>query len=216
MTPLERYRIKNRDRLLIEGRDRAKAKREKLLPLMRERGAQLNAEQEKPDAYISDPIVFKKCLIVKIPWQRAISKNYMYGHNRAGGVYIKDAHRATRDSIHYEVLNMLRSGNVKFNTGKVWLDIFVEKPDHRGDAVNTVDAICDGVKGAIGIDDRWYSIRRLDWIIVKDSPMITIKIGQENDDEQEVCYFCGRVRPIAEFNKRKQICVTCRKNPLAK
>lgn len=206
---LKRYREKHRGRLRIEGCLRAKKKRDEILPLMRERALILNEQQELPDNRA--PIHLKKGVIVRIPYHRGISKNYSYGFSSNRHVFLKSDARAIREAIHYAVKTA--ADGIQFSTGKVWVDILMEKPDHRGDAVNSVDAICDGIKKAIGVDDRWFSIRRLDWVIVKKNPVITLVIGQENDDEHEVCYFCGRVRPISEFNKRKKICVDCRKDP---
>lgn len=88
---------------------------------------------------------------------------------------------------------------------RVWLDILVQKPNQRGDAVNFVDLICDAAKSAIGIDDRWFSIRRLDWQIVKDDPKIYIGIGQEDVPAVQACSSCGRLLPFSEFHKNTRL-----------
>lgn len=51
------------------------------------------------------------------------------------------------------------------------------KPDHRLDAINFLDGIADGVKDAIGIDDRYFSAT-IDWSIDKQNPRIEVFIRQ--------------------------------------
>ena len=94
---------------------------------------------------------------------------------------------------------------------KVWIDIFVQKPDHRGDAINFLDLIADAIKEAIGIDDRWFSIRRIDWQIVKEKPRIFIGIGQDEQDlfDAKICSYCGRILPEKCFGKSKRECREC-------
>jgi hypothetical protein len=76
---------------------------------------------------------------------------------------------------------------------KVWIDILVQKPNHKGDAV----------KDTLPVDDRWFCIRRLDWEIVKDNPRLFVGIGQESDENCQVCSCCGQIKPFLEFNRRK-------------
>jgi hypothetical protein len=105
--------------------------------------------------------------------------------------------------------NAMRGGE-SFYRGKVWLDILVQKPNNRGDAVNLLDSICDVVKEAIGIDDRYFSIRRLDWEIVKKDPLIYIGIGQEISEHHFCCTYCGRMVPESEKSAHKRTCKNCR------
>ena len=84
---------------------------------------------------------------------------------------------------------------------KVWIDILVQKPNHKGDAVNVVDLVCDAVKDAIDrVDDRWFCIRRLDWQIVKGDPRLFVGVGQDSDEDCQVCSYCGQIKPLPEFN----------------
>jgi len=83
--------------------------------------------------------------------------------------------------------------------GRLWLDIFVQKPNHRGDAVNVVDLVCDAVEDATGVDDRWFSVRRLDWEVKKSDPLLYVVIGQETSEEQRICALCGRELPTTMF-----------------
>jgi uncharacterized Zn-finger protein len=97
----------------------------------------------------------------------------------------------------------------KIYRNKVWIDIFVQKPDHRGDAINFVDLIADAIKVAIGIDDRWFSIRRVDWQIVKENPRIFIGIGQQDLFDSKICSYCGRILPEKNFSKSGRECREC-------
>ena len=51
-------------------------------------------------------------------------------------------------------------------TRKIWLALMVEKTTPRSDAINVIDLVCDGVKKAIEVDDRWFALWRVDWRIV--------------------------------------------------
>lgn len=101
--------------------------------------------------------------------------------------------------------------------GKVWIDIFVEKPNGRSDAINVVDLVCDAVKVAIDVDDRWFAIRRLDWSIVKIDPRMIVKVSQSVSEHHRACSYCGRILPLTEFGKhasdrrgRGRECKACR------
>lgn len=110
-----------------------------------------------------------------IPFDTAMSKNNSVRHGK-GFTYTPKSHKDLRDAFVMLLKSKLRG--VSFVKGKVWVDIFVEKPDNRSDAANYVDFVCDGVKKAIEIDDRWYSLV-VDWDIKKVDPHIRVRIGQE-------------------------------------
>jgi hypothetical protein len=111
----------------------------------------------------------------------------------------------------------LRGRDIKQN--KLWIDLFVQKPDARGDAVNLVDLVCDALKKAAGVDDRWFSIRHLDWEIVKVNPQIFVGLGQEEVSDVQACSCCGRLLTFDAFGKRKsnksgigRVCYECRRS----
>ncbi len=143
---------------------------------------------------------------MKIPFTWALSKNYQWGYRRQGYVYLRAEAKAVRDSITQSLL-MKDHG---FVPGKVWIDICVQKPEHRGDAVNLVDSICDAVKKGINIDDRWFSLGLVDWQIVKKDPFIIISIGQEYREPRQVCCYCGAIKTYDHFMGKKKIGRECR------
>ncbi|NUQ51349.1 MAG: hypothetical protein HUU19_01475 [Phycisphaerales bacterium] len=150
-----------------------------------------------------------------VPFSYAASKNRMYVKRRRGHVALRREVVALREQIVLAALGALNGRRIAHN--KVWLEIVVQKPDNRGDAVNVVDLVCDAVKRAIQIDDRWFCIRRLDWEIVKADPLLKIGIGQDSDEDCLVCSQCGQIRPLGEFKRRRtgrlaygRICAACR------
>jgi hypothetical protein len=138
---------------------------------------------------------------IAIPFDYALSKNKMYGRARTGQVFLRAEGKAMRMLLVNSVRRALCAQRIAHN--KLWIDLFVEKPDHTGDAVNVVDVVCDAIKEAIPLDDRWYAIRRLDWAIEKEDPMLSIGIGQESDRDVQACSTCGRILLFDAFNLNK-------------
>jgi len=141
-----------------------------------------------------------------IPFDKHLSKNAMWSNvgrgSHHGQHYVRAGHRAARELIAWEV-KRITHGREIFE-GPLWIDILVQKPNHRFDAVNFLDGICDGVKLAVGIDDNWFAIRRLDWEIVKTTPRIYIGVGQAIDRHHRCCSYCGELKPLtAEHFNRK-------------
>lgn len=147
---------------------------------------------------------------MRIPFTWALSKNSQFRYNVKGYVHLREEAKAARDQITQSLL-MKDHG---FVPGKVWIDICVAKPEHRGDAVNFVDAICDAVKKGINIDDRWFSLGLVDWQIVKSEPFIIISIGQEYLEPRQVCCYCGAIKTYDQFQGKKKVgreCLSCLK-----
>lgn len=154
-------------------------------------------------------------VFVAVPFSYAASKNYIYGITDRGHVFKRKESRAFRDGIAISLKAALRGQKIAHN--KLWISIHVEKPNHRGDAVNVVDLVCDAVKDAVPVDDRWYSIRQLDWSINKDTPRLFIGISQDTDEDVQACSACGHILPLDDFNKkagthlgRDRTCRLCR------
>jgi len=138
---------------------------------------------------------------VAVPFSYAASKNHIYAMCRRGHVALRRESRAKREEISTQVRDALNGRRVAHN--KVWIDILVQKPNHRGDAVNVVDLVCDALTKAVDVDDRWFCIRRLDWEIAKDNPMLFIGVGQDTDADCQVCSYCGLIKKLDQFNRCK-------------
>lgn len=115
---------------------------------------------------------------VEIPYNKFLLKNQMFGFNhKFGSKFLKKEAKVAREQLTLMIKGDLRSRN--FRPGqKVWLDILVAKERHIGDAINFLDAVADCVKVAIDVDDRYFSVRRIDWIIDKEKPRVIVGISQ--------------------------------------
>lgn len=155
---------------------------------------------------------------VSIPFSGSVSKNYL-NHSKNGGVFWAKDTAAAREALTWKIKALRHP----FFKGKIWLKIFVQRPNMVGDSINTIDIIADAVKDAIGIDDRWFSIESVDWQIVKDDPQIFVWVKQDIKEAHELCSGCGEITPLSSFlpsvikraqENRKQgqkFCGECRK-----
>jgi hypothetical protein len=144
---------------------------------------------------------------IAIPFTYSASKNHLWATNGKGHVYRRSESNALQNLIMYEMKSALGSRKVYRN--KIWIDIFVQKPNHRGDAINVIDLVADALKEALGVDDRWFSIRRVDWQIVKENPRMFIGVGQQDLFDAKICSYCGRILPEEMFGKTKRECKEC-------
>ena len=138
---------------------------------------------------------------VAVPFQYAWSKNHIYTMRSQGHVALRAESRAARDALALSIRSALHDRTPV--QAKVWVDILVQKPNHKGDAINVVDLVCDALKLAIDVDDRWFSIRRLDWEIVKTDPQLIVGIGQDTDVPVQACSSCGFIQPFDAFGKNR-------------
>jgi len=140
---------------------------------------------------------------VAVPFDYKYSKNAIWSMAaKRGHVYVRKEVAELRNRLTEAIRKA--AADHPWYEGKVWIDIMVEKPDMRGDAVNVVSAVCDAVKEAIGIDDRWFCIRRLDWRVVKRNPRLFVGVGQAVTEHHRVCSTCGRILPLkTSFNRHK-------------
>lgn len=139
---------------------------------------------------------------IAVPFTYRMSKNAVWAMAPRGHVYLREAARGARNALAMELKTAMRSQSVV--TNKLWIDIHAEKPNHKGDAVNVVDTVCDAIKEAVPLDDRWYCIRSLDWSVSKDNPRLIIGLGQEvGAVDSQVCALCGAIRPLDAFGKNR-------------
>lgn len=138
----------------------------------------------------------------RIPFANSSSKNRRWAQiANGGGVYIPE-HVLNYTALVISETKRAMKGQTIFNN-KVWLSFFVQKNDHKSDAVNVVDTLCDAIKVALDVDDRWFSIDMVDWEVKKKEPYIYVKIGQEDCFDARVCSHCGGVFPLDSFHKSK-------------
>lgn len=104
-----------------------------------------------------------------------LSKNARLAQGRRR-FYIKPEAKRAEDRLHYELKKGI--GRVAFSTNKVYIDIKVFKPRVNTDAINFIDAIADVLKVVIKVDDRWFSLKGLDWELDRENPRIIVKLYQ--------------------------------------
>ena len=188
---LERKRLWARDHP-VPGRTRDRS-------AVSAKGAAINAGETRLLTDWSAQPTLNWLVKVKFPFDWSASKNHIFAVRKAGHVALRGESRNYRTALSMMIKAALKGRKVEPN--KVWLEIFVQKPNHRGDAANFVDLICDAVKDAIGVDDRWFSIRQLEWQITKTDPHIFLTIGQEDPRAAQVCSPCGRILTLDAFHR---------------
>lgn len=156
------------------------------------------------------------CVRLTFPFDYGMSKNAIWRTNGKGHIHLRKESNEIRQAMAL-AFSQHKSQVVQ---AKLWIDILVQKPNHRGDAVNVVDMVCDAIKDGIGLDDRWFSIRRLDWQIVKANPNIIVGIAQSATRDQRVCSYCGLILDLQpHFPKRAhgalgygRVCKVCERS----
>lgn len=122
----------------------------------------------------------KMRLEISTPFTWDWSKNKMWKATRFGRLYLNPKTKQLIDFLIYQIrIEMRKNKIIFFKKKKVYLSIYAEIENHRGDALNLLDTIADAVKEGIGIDDRWFAIKLLDWEIKKDGK-INIEIFQQS------------------------------------
>lgn len=165
----------------------------------RQKGLEISANGGRS---LADP-PHQPCLNWKIgiivPFSWSGSKNAIFALRRQGHVALRRQANEYRDAIIASLKSALRGRRIYQN--KLWIDIFVEKSNHKGDAVNFVDLVCDAVKVATDLDDRWYCLRSVDWSIAKSDPNLFICVGQEEVEDVQACSYCGRLLAFEMFSR---------------
>lgn len=176
------------------------ARRARVKSLTTSNGERLSAASASGIGDLMRPVTLEWSVRIIVPFTYAGSKNHIYSLRDSGHLFLRAESKAFRDEVTLRLRSALIGRRIVQN--RLWLDIFVQKSNHKGDAVNFVDMICDAVKLAVPLDDRWYSLRRVDWEIAKDSPQIFVGVGQENVRDVQACSSCGRLLPFDSFGKK--------------
>ena len=143
-------------------------------------------------------------ITTSVPFDYAGSKNATWSLNGRGFIFNRKESVEYKKSITDAVAREIENSGIEPVHGRLWFDLFVRKPNHRGDALNFVDLVSDAIEAAVGIDDRWFSLLGVDWEIVKHKPgELVITVGQESDVYVIACSSCGRVMPLDRFAKNK-------------
>jgi hypothetical protein len=202
-------------------RDSDKKRRQAMQPRIVEAFGQAGvANSEREPIHWNAARVVNLAWAVRIayPFSYAMSKNHIYRFSQKGHVFLRSESRAKKEGLEIVLRNALKSAGVTVRSNRVWLDIFVQKPNHKGDAINVLDLVADAAKKSLGLDDRWFSIRRLDWEITKGRGMLYLGVGQEDVPDVQACSICGRLLELSAFTKSKgskngvgRECLECRR-----
>lgn len=143
-------------------------------------------------------------VFVAVPYSLNASKNRRWSNTGQGHVFLGSAVRKYEAEL-IRTISRAMSG-VAVRQSKLWISIFVQKENHRSDAINVIDTICDALKKAVGLDDRWFCLDRVDWEIVKnDKPMIFLRIAQADVGDKIACSHCGLIKPLDHFPRNKSM-----------
>lgn len=191
--PLSAQEIEKRR---LRGKERTK--------IIREQGEEISKNSSRSMNWTeSHSPSIQRSIRIEIPFDSCLSKNAIYSMAKGSSyIFVKKKHSEARKQIIFLIQNCLKN-NERFYQGKIWIDILVQKKTHKSDAINYVDGVCDAIKSAIGVDDNWFSIRMLDWEIVKENPRIFIGIAQEVTEDHRACSYCGQVLPFKFFGNNR-------------
>lgn len=168
----------------------------------RERGLVINHMTRKGSLWLADTPESEPLWYVQIdlPWEAALySKNRMLEPRFYGkriGVGKSAASKVGRANIREAMKAAIEESGRTIFQCRTWIDILVERDTHNGDAQNVLDSVADAIQEAIGVDDKWYGVRRIDWAIAKINPRMYIGLGQTSLEDMFVCSSCGRELPV--------------------
>lgn len=195
--------VKNQERSKRHSHATGKRKYEESRAKWADAGALLS-EMERIELHQYEPrmpkLIWRRQIEVDFSW--AGSKNHIFSTARGGShLYMRSEASYMRAHIKEKIIAAVAEQRIVQN--KIWIDAFIQKPRQNGDAVNFVDLICDALKEALLVDDRWFSIWYWDWQIVKRAPKIFIGVGQESDADVQACSSCGRLLTFEKFQRNR-------------
>ncbi len=116
---------------------------------------------------------------IEIPYSMSLSKNQSHGYGK-DKLWTNPATKAEMNAISYLCMSTRGAwirAKKSVNTPVITVHIHVRRPNMLGDPVNFMDAILDGIKVGIGIDDNVYECATT-WELDKANPGIVITISQ--------------------------------------
>lgn len=113
---------------------------------------------------------------VTCTYSPALSKNARLKRSFRGRLYIDAKAKAAEAVLNRELTKGLKG--VRLRPEKLWLDITVYKTRVNTDAINFLDSMADVLKIVTGVDDRYYAVKSLDWVLAPKDPKIILKLYQ--------------------------------------
>ena len=181
-------------------------------------GELISSVNSKKSLSGNDPFIASSgwCVRFRFPYDQAVSKNHIWSLGGNGGhIYRRKSVNQYQDALALRTKAAM--AGITVHTNKIWIELLVQKPSHKSDAVNVLDTVCDALKIGLGVDDRWFCIKQIDWEITKKDPQIYISIYQKDNFHAQACSHCGRILPLESFTKSKhnktgrgRSCLDCR------
>jgi hypothetical protein len=140
-----------------------------------------------------------KCIV---PYTTNYSKNKKYYMSKTPTSRIITASYRQATRVLSTIFNQTFKGHTFLDKHKTWVKIYAYRPDFKSDIHNFEECICDSLKDAIGIDDRYFSLI-IDWCldIEKINPRIEIEVWQVEGEHVSRAKKTNRRRRIKNDSK---------------
>jgi len=110
-----------------------------------------------------------------VPYLEYLNKNKKYVAR--GNKCLSSRYRNALSYVEFALKECLKN-QPRPKKGKCLVDIIIYRPHMRGDPINFIDGICDGMIKCLDFDDRWFTVR-LDWELDKKRPHIDVRFTYE-------------------------------------
>jgi len=115
-----------------------------------------------------------------LPYNTAFSKNRaktILGRGPRKFIGLTEEYRSLKEVYTMLIKDQLRvQPTFPADTKRIFVVMRCYKTNHRSDAHNQIDGICDVLQAATGFNDRYYTIY-CEWDIDKDKPRIEITMS---------------------------------------
>lgn len=139
---------------------------------------------------------------VTLPFDWKWSKNNMWiarGYRHARRLSPEAEHR--RALLARAIQAAITESGARPVEAPVFFRIDLVLPDHRGDAINCLDLVADGIENGLGIDDRWYALDGIYWRVREqdEQARMVVQVTQEWYEPWIRCRSCGIPKPRDQF-----------------
>lgn len=109
-------------------------------------------------------------------YNTALSKNARRRWGRGARVYTPKLAQEAEATLTAELTKAL--GRKRFYQNKVYISMHVYKSRTNVDCINFLDAVADVTKVVIKVDDKYFSVKEIDWTVDRVHPRIHIQLYQ--------------------------------------
>lgn len=181
-------------------------------------GEEQSVKLSKGFALLPDRSGSARAFQFQFPFVGHISKNAIVNIGMMTGkpfIFVREDVNKLKEAI--SIITSAKVGSVLWPVSKTWIDVVVQKPNNRCDAINVVDTLCDGIKNGLGVDDKWFAIGRLDWELVFSNPSVFVQVSTDAIRAQKSCSTCGQIKYLDEGfrphyttkDRHAGVCIEC-------